>query len=212
MVILGFWQLDRMKEKQNRQQALVTRQAQSAVGLDALLTTTMDIRDLNTQFPVTLLVDDYRLLDNRIVKGQVGYEVLVPGVSGQHSVLINLGWLPAPSRRDELPVVDLPTKAFELRGVVYIPESNPFVDTSSQQADLPRRIQAVELETLSEVLQLQLLPFVVQAAEHPPFINNWKPVVMPAEKHLAYAIQWFGLALGALVVGWFAVGKKGEQQ
>jgi len=30
-------------------------------------------------------------------------------------------------------------------------------------------------------------------------VREWTPNVMPAERHLAYAVQWFALALAALV-------------
>jgi cytochrome oxidase assembly protein ShyY1 len=34
---------------------------------------------------------------------------------------------------------------------------------------------------------------------------------MPPEKHLGYAIQWFGLAIAAALIGGFAIMKKGRQ-
>jgi cytochrome oxidase assembly protein ShyY1 len=48
----------------------------------------------------------------------------------------------------------------------------------------------------------KLFPFVVNLAPEPnsEFVRNWQPVVMSPEKHLGYAVQWFGLGIAALTI------------
>ena len=44
------------------------------------------------------------------------------------------------------------------------------------------------------------MPFVVYLDENEAlgFVKNWTPIVMPPEKHRAYAFQWFSLAVAWL--------------
>ena len=41
---------------------------------------------------------------------------------------------------------------------------------------------------------------LLNAQDNSTFIRNWQPVVMPPEKHMAYAVQWFLLGVAALVI------------
>jgi cytochrome oxidase assembly protein ShyY1 len=46
------------------------------------------------------------------------------------------------------------------------------------------------------------LPFVVylDKTESVGYEKNWQPIVMPPEKHRAYAFQWFSLALAWILL------------
>ena len=50
------------------------------------------------------------LLDNQIVNGEVGCDVLIPvrAEGGSSLLLVNLGWVPAPSDRSQLPNPAIP--------------------------------------------------------------------------------------------------------
>ncbi|MEH6472724.1 MAG: SURF1 family cytochrome oxidase biogenesis protein, partial [Halopseudomonas sp.] len=74
--------------------------------------------------------------------------------------------------------------------------------------------QQPDMERFEALFQRPLYPAVLRLSE--PVIDGtdtrWKLVVMPPEKHLGYAVQWFGLALALLCwliwFGWWREKKR----
>ena len=67
----------------------------------------------------------------------------------------------------------------------------------------PQVIQHVEFADIGERLGEDTLPVVVQLASDEPhgFARDWKPVYgISPDKHRAYAMQWFTLALVLVVI------------
>jgi len=208
MVLLGFWQLDRMHQKEQRLASIAQKSGEGAISLDALKPQQEDIRDYQVGFNGRAESNQILFLDNRVQNGKVGYEVLVPVQSTDGTVLVNFGWVAAPSLRSELPEVDLAQTYQHFHGRISIPGHNPVVrETLPFDASFPVVIQAVDLDFIRRLTGKSLLPYVVEltAPEQSEFIRDWQPVVMPPEKHFAYAIQWFGLAVAAAAVSYFSL-------
>ena len=206
MVMLGFWQLDRMHQKEQRLASIAQKSQQGALSLDDLDPRREDIRDYQVGFNGKADTSQIMYLDNRIENGCVGYEVIVPVVSNEGTVLVNFGWVAAPPTRDNLPDVVIENNFQHFHGRVAVPSVNPVArETLPMDATFPVVIQALDIQFLSTLTQQRLQPFVIKltAPEQGAFVRNWQPVVMPPQKHLGYAIQWFGLALAALVVSYF---------
>lgn len=203
MTGLGFWQLDRMAQKKARLASIEAKQQKAPLNLKALFTMDTDVRDVKVTFSGKAKDLNVLLLDNKLHNGQPGYHVLVPVEASEGSVLVNLGWVAAPKLRSELPVIDIDPSELEYKGRIAVPSVNPMVkETASNLTAFPARIQSIELAFLEQQLGFTLLPFTVQidAPANEQFVRDWKPVVMPPQKHLAYALQWFGLAVAAIVV------------
>jgi cytochrome oxidase assembly protein ShyY1 len=66
----------------------------------------------------------------------------------------------------------------------------------------PLRVQQIELDKFSVLLDKPLLPFVlyVNETELIGYKKDWQAIVMPPEKHRGYAFQWFSLAIAWLVL------------
>lgn len=220
MLRLGFWQLQRMEEKEVRLQSIANKKITGPLDLESI-EEFLDIQDVPVTFKGALLRNNVFLWDNRVVQGKVGYEVIVPVETNIGTVLTNWGWIRGTGYRDKLPDVVFPEKVFtsklspdnlhQFSGKIWQPSDNVFiVDTPQQTGQWPLVVQEVNVSQISEILGESLLPFVV-ALELPSdsgFVSNHKPVVMPPEKHLGYAIQWFGLAIGCFLVFIFASIKK----
>ena len=88
-IFLGFWQLDRAQQKVD----LLQKQKNNAE---------LNISGEYVHAPILLL-------DNQVVNGKVGYEViqLFKTETTQQIVLVNRGWVPAKKERHLLP--DIPT-------------------------------------------------------------------------------------------------------
>lgn len=210
MLRLGFWQLERMDYKQQRLADLADRQAREPVDLVTLNSYPYELADIPVAFVGTPDENRLLLLDNRIVDGQVGYEVLAFADTNVGSVLVNYGWIKAPATRDQLPAIDIAAGQQVFEGNVVIPNINPVVrETATQNSVFPMRIQQLDLDRIEQLTNTNLQPFVIALADqNSTFINNWRPVVMAPEKHLGYAIQWFGLAGAAFIIFIIALFKR----
>lgn len=211
MCALGFWQIQRAQEKTVRLAQIEKRQSSAPLSLEALLSMPGDLRDVPFDAYGELNTEKYFLLDNRLESGKVGYHILAPMTTDQGVLLVNFGWVKATERRDVLPEVNLPILHLQVNGTSQIPFNNPMVTETAKIGDpWPLVIQAIDLDSLSKFSGKSLLPIVMQLdAEHPAgFIRNWKAVVMAPEKHYAYALQWFGLAVACILIYIVALRKR----
>lgn len=203
LLCLGFWQLDRAEQKRLRLQQIEQRKQQQDINLADILSLRGDIRD----YPVTTSghfdLSHYFLIDNRVEQGRTGYHVVGILNTNSGNVAVNLGWLPANGNRDSLPEFQLPKGLQKVNGIVALPSLNPMIsETVKSATHWPVRIQQLDLTVMQNLSAVTLLPMVILATPDStqPLIRKWQAVVMPAEKHIAYAIQWFGLAIALVVV------------
>lgn len=210
LISLGMWQLQRAETKTIRLASLQSKQAQGFLEL-ADISRFDDPRDLKVQVAGRLQSERVFLWDNRIVSGKVGYEVIVPLKTLKQIVLVNLGWVQGTGYRDQLPNISIPDLN-DFQGVIWEPQDNKFINSEILTTEKwPVVIQEVDIQKIGLFLDESPAPFVV-ALELPSstgFVNNHKPVVMPPEKHIAYAVQWFGLAIVCFVIFVVASIRKG---
>lgn len=213
LVKLGFWQLDRAVEKEQLFQDYHQR-GDTPVDLNQI---EHPLESLQRFQPVTLsgsLLTDYLLLDNQVMDGQPGYQVIglvaatLPGGDTQY-IMLNMGWVPWGYHRDQLPELELPTQETTFLGYFYEPELHQVWGVGGTQIEAQRwpiRISALDAEALSQALELPLQPFVVLLSESANYgwPRQWKPQVMSPNQHRAYALQWFSLALACALLVWFA--------
>lgn len=205
LVALGFWQLDRARQKAELLAAYETLGVATPVALD--------VRGAPPeQYRRVLVAGDYLadrslLLDNRTHQGRVGFHVLTPlRIEGDAVVvLVNRGWVAAGQTRDELPVFDTPTGRVEIRGTVYAPTDRQIVlgPEEPHGSSWPRIIERIDFASLERQLGVKLLPYTVRLSAHAPsgFVRDWRPDYGGGpERHRAYAIQWFSFAIILLVV------------
>jgi cytochrome oxidase assembly protein ShyY1 len=201
LIKLGFWQIDRALEKEQRQQRiseLSQRQALSLAQVLALNGLQDGINDLPIQLNGDFVSEKVFLLDNQPDKGRLGYRVYQIIESNDDAILVNLGWVQGSIDRNILPEITAITGRHTITGNVREVE----VGIQLQEQNLtgsswPLRVQQIELDKFSQLIGKKLLPFVVylDKKETMGYKKNWQPIVMPPEKHRAYAFQWFSLAL-----------------
>lgn len=211
MVGLGLWQLDRMEQKQQRLASITQKQADGPVEFSHIVNMP-DPRDIEVSVTGIPDLSSVLLLDNQIYNGQPGYDVLVPVQSDFGWLLVNYGWLAAPQYRDQLPEVSLESGLQHYAGVVTRPGDNPMVrETVTRASDFPLVIQKPDTTVLGQLLNRTFRPDVLELTQpSDTFVREWKPVVMSPEKHLGYAVQWFGLAIAGAVIGTLAIIRKGK--
>ncbi|MDO6840300.1 SURF1 family protein [Paraglaciecola chathamensis] len=207
MFALANWQLQRGLDKAQRMQSIDSASNSASYSLETLLTRNQDIQDLPISFSGSINPQHVFLLDNRIKQGRPGFDVYVIAQSDTHNVLVNFGWVAGKQMRDDLPEVSLPDRLNDAQGRIVLPSDNPMVtETATHDALWPKVIQQIDIQFIEQVLHAEVLPFVITLTQsNEQFIRDWQPVVMPPEKHYAYAVQWLGLGIAAFFVYFFAL-------
>ncbi|MFT2092168.1 SURF1 family protein [Paraglaciecola sp. 2405UD69-4] len=212
MFALGVWQLQRAQQKTERLLSIQQGQSEEQMTITALLDKSFDdILDMPVSIVGEAMRTKYFLIDNKIHKGRVGYHVLVPVYTNSAWVLANFGWVAAMESRGHLPLVNLSADSREYSGVVAIPNKNPMVkETAVFDGQWPKVLQQIDIEIMAQHFDHDFLPLVVLLNAEPDsgFERHWQAVVMPPEKHIAYAVQWFLLAIAAIAVFVLAQRKK----
>lgn len=216
LVRLGVWQLQRADYKR----ALIAQYQQAGtlppVSLnDAVTAGTLRSLPRYRQVLARGHYDGTRqvLLPDMVRGDQVGYEVLTPLVlePQQLTVLVDRGWLAADPAAKRLPDVHVGGGARQVRGVLGIlPVPGIRLGTAPVPAGWPKVMLYPRYQDLAPLFGGRLLqPVLLLDADGPNgFVRDWRPDVgFPPVRHLAYALQWFALAL-ALVVIWIVVNSK----
>jgi len=208
LINLGLWQSDRALQKEQRLDRIEQLSNQDALTLLQVLEQPSDeINDLPIRLEGEFIHEQQFLLDNQVNKGQLGYRVYQVFSVGKKSILVNLGWVLGSINRQELPEIKPIIGHYELKGHVRVIEAGILLmEQQLLKNQWPLRVQQIELEKFSQVIDAQLLPFVVylDKTDKVGYKKNWQPIVMPPEKHRAYAFQWFSLAFAWLVLMFWA--------
>ena len=125
LVKLGFWQLERAKEKGKLFSDYAQQQSKGdAAALSQLGTISSESdRFLFVKMRGGFVPQPIFLLDNQIQDGTVGYQVIAlfqPQAMSENYVPVNMGWLPAPASRQSLPEVNIPSGQHRLTGFLYV--------------------------------------------------------------------------------------------
>jgi surfeit locus 1 family protein len=198
-IALGNWQTRRADEKRALGEQLASALRGPAIELSA-----------SPVDPQTLVMkkvaargrfrDEYTVfLDNKLRRGRLGYEVLTPlRMDGMH-VLVNRGWVAAGRRREQLPDIrasegEVRVEGLALARLPRVLEAGP--------AQVGKVRQNVEIEDFAKETGLQLHPIVIE--QHSPaddgLLREWPRPDAGTEKHMSYALQWYSLAVLAVVL------------
>lgn len=208
LIGLGFWQLDRQQQK--LQILNVYQQRISAPPL-SLIDHWQRLQDEDASYRRVQLRAHLRprpliLLDNRINNGVVGYEVIQSAVLDDSRIVwLNRGWVPAGRTRQDLPTPVTLAGSIVLQAHVYIPLGKPFIlsnqplSVGSETPIIAQQIDMAELLQMSK--PAEAFPYLLRLEEgsSAALEVQWPAVNTRPEKHQAYAIQWFAMAIALIV-------------
>lgn len=200
---LGFWQLERMREKQ----VLFAAFAAGNQKLERLSDIDLERAPRYTRVVAVGRFDTTHqfLLDNMTHDGRAGYRVLTPLDLGEgKNVLVDRGWIPLGPTREVLPDVAVAENARSVIGRLdELPAAGIDLPAASTATTWPRVLSYPHLADLRTAIGRALEPRIIllDPAQADGFVRAWQPSQFPPERHLSYAITWFALA--ATVAGLF---------
>jgi surfeit locus 1 family protein len=138
-------------------------------------------------------------LDNKLRHGRPGYEVVTPlRLNGTH-VLVNRGWVEAGKSRAVLPTVPAPAGEARVEGIA-LPRLPHVLEPAPS---VPGKVrQNVEVEAFQKETGLPLQPIVIEqlSASADGLQRDWPRPDAGIEKHKSYALQWYSLAVLAVIL------------
>ena len=155
--------------------------------------------------------DDSRqiLVDNMTDRdGHAGYFVITPfALAGGGWVLVNRGWVPVGPSRAELPTVavagnqrlirgradHLPTPGIQMGERAVLRAPFPVVANFPSHPEIERLLGEASWSKATDLVQLD--------PDQPDgYLRQWQAPGIPPLRHVAYAVQWFGLALALAII------------
>lgn len=214
---LGFWQLDRAEEKRELQAAYAAAATAAPLVVDSA--TEIEALPRYTRVSLRGVYDTAHqgLLDAQVHQSRPGYRVWTPFLLEDGSVvLVDRGWVPANPDRDQLPVLEVATDTRDLVGMVA-PLPRPGLVLGAPEVvggGWPRRLLWPDAETVAALWGTGVPARIVLLDERAAggFVREWMPATeMPPERHIGYAVQWFGLATALVVIGLVLLGRRNRK-
>lgn len=141
LIALSVWQLQRANTKTKLQQHLSMLEQQGEVSLANWQTLAPESADgIRVKHPGRWLAPYVWLLDNQMLNHRIGYDIIVPVrlYGSSHAVLVNLGWIAAPTDRAHLPQFAVP-ETIQIGGrKVHRPHF-----TDQRHRDVPSKIDII---------------------------------------------------------------------
>ena len=149
------------------------------------------------------------LIDNMTdMHGHAGYFVITPfALLGGGWLLVNRGWVPVGASRAQLPAINvdvgdrtirgradhLPAPGIQLGQRAVLQAPYPVVANFPSRAEIEKLMPPATWVAAGEVVLLD-------ANQPDGYVRQWQPPGFPPLRNVAYAVQWFGLALALTVI------------
>lgn len=196
-IALGQWQLHRYAYKKTLLATYQKRLHEKPQDFQII------VSQQDLQFQPVKIAGEYvnsltMLIQNRFYHDEPGFEVLTPlKISGDKKLLlVDRGWIKNP---DILPVL----KKQEITGHIKLLDEYQFIlgDNLLQPDKKPYVLQRVDINEISQITHQAFYPFILRldANQENGFVRDWTIVTVMPARHMAYAIQWFALALVLLI-------------
>lgn len=218
---LSLWQWSRATEKQHTLARIEQGNVLGPLTLSQLAAPNSPIFDgSRVAFPAKWIGPMVWLLDNRQVDGRIGYDVIIAvnqvdtsstasaRPQSSSAILVNLGWIAAPSGRDLLPALEIPTQLM-IDGLFRVSGKGLLLGTNLEDhGRWPMRIQQVDTFSLAPYVKQLITSGVIYQQGASPFQIHYQAVTLPPERHQAYAVQWALLSMAVIVIALAASARK----
>lgn len=211
---LGFWQLDRLEVRKQRNADITARAEMPAAPVTdvvppgATLDGVGDLQYRRVTVTGTYDADAGLLVRPRSLDGVSGWHVVTPLVLADgRAVLVTRGFAPLASDLDVVRDAVLPPAGeVTLTGLAFPTQERQGIGPADPEDGVLEELARVDIGRVQQQYERDLLPVYVQLENQVPPQEEDLPRVLPAPvtdegPHLSYAVQWF-LFAGVGLVGW----------
>ena len=208
---LGLWQIDRAAEKDNIIEKFneLQNNPHKSVNNEESFVNWEPISSYGS-------FTDYILLeDNALLDGVAGYKVYQYFRFEENSgFFVNRGFIARGRVKNEVPEISTPSGQYLIKGSAMYKNSNAFVK-NIEESD-KRIVQEFNIGLISNVYpELRtdnVRPYIFNLDKNDQFKFKEieKPINMTSDKHIGYAIQWFGLCSALIILTIIAFIRKDE--
>ena len=210
MVMLGFWQLDRLDQRQDFNRRVIERSEQAPVPVQDVLdelsagrTTPDEVEWVPVEASGTFLPDQI-VEYNQSQGGRAGENTLAAlSLGDDRTVIVNRGFVPL-----GFDTTDAPTGDVTVTGLLRTSDVRRLggLTDSTSVDDVITEVRRIDLDLLSGQYPGEVAPVYLQLVRSDPPVQaaDPEPIVRPeldSGPHLSYAIQWFVFAL-CVAIGW----------
>jgi surfeit locus 1 family protein len=212
-VAFGQWQWNKASAKEGLQTLFDARSAEPAVQLPSAPADPQLLRYRQVLVRGSYEPEYQILIDNRVHHELAGYHVLTPlRLEGSEMrVLVNRGWVPALADHSRWPQVATPVGVLEVAGMAIVPGTRYLTLAPEAPAGASTSWQAVwqnlDLARYAREVPFPLQPVVIQLSPDSSaggFAREWPRPDERIERHLGYALQWWGFAVATVII-WLVV-------
>ena len=204
---LGFWQLHRAAEKEALLAAFAGARENAPVTLAQARRMPADGPYPHVRLHGRYVPQHDYVLDDQVRNGHQGVIVFSPFTpdDGALGLLVNRGFMAKDESAKVPPIPAAPTGEVELTGL-YAPTPGSGLRLGGNslpgQANWPKLAIYVDTNEIGEDLGQRIDSRVILLDAEPAsgFMREWTPQIIPPERHLGYAAQWFGFLVTTIVI------------
>ncbi len=143
------------------------------------------------------------LIQNRFYHDELGFEVLtaLQMPNDKRLLLVDRGWVKKINA--PLPVIESIAAPQHLTGHIKLLDEYQFIlgKNSYTPEKRPLVVQRIDVKELSQWTHQDFYPFLLRLNANEPggYVRDWTIVTVTPERHMAYTVQWFALALVLLI-------------
>jgi cytochrome oxidase assembly protein ShyY1 len=219
MVFLGFWQLNRLEQKQNTNTQVIARTALPASDVQAILgpslsTASVAYEDLQWRVVTAkgqYLANDEVTIINRSQDATAGYSPVTPFLLEDGTVVfINRGFVPLAQ-----PVPAPSSGQVTVKGYLRTSQKRTLLSAVDSTDPAATEFHRLDVNLLSQRINKPSLPMYIQLTQETPALTStWPaPTQLPElteGSHFSYAMQWWFFSLVSLT-GWIVVSRRALQ-
>ncbi len=206
------WQIDRMNEKQDRNDRVRARTALATEPVESLVPSAAgdaglgDLEYRTVSATGTYQADQEVLVRSRSVNGAPGSWVLTPLLLDDgRGVVVNRGWIPNNGRLEAVPAEQAaPEGPVTVTGLVRLTETRGRFGSQDPPTGVLTNLARADIARLDAQVPEDLLPVYVQLTDQDPAVTPTDPgplavAALDGGPHLSYAVQWAIFTTIALV-------------
>lgn len=204
--VLGMWQLHRYHYKKT---LLATYQSRLTAAPQSFLELTNSPIE-NLQFKIIKTTGYYinnqtMLLQNQFYQDQIGFDVLTPFrlVGEKKLLLVDRGWIAQPKNKILPTITNTISKKQTITGYIKLLNEYQFTlgENILNPSASPIVMQKIDIKKLNQITHQDFYPFILRLNPAAPlgFVREWPIATSLPERHMAYAVQWFAMALVLLI-------------